>query len=142
MFKSLQKETKNNIVFILLLSFLIFFSHFGNSIPLIFSFLSIFAGLLLFFGGFAYGLYSKNPLKSLLFGLSIPFLMIIFSIFSNGIEDAMRGFMYTFIILIISALSGFFAALSSTKTDKGVFYLFTALFCLLVEVLYIVSGIN
>jgi|GEM_PF-2748323 hypothetical protein len=142
MFKSLQKETKNNIVFILLFGFLIFCHYFGSSIPLIFVFFSIFAGLLLFFGGFAYGFYSKNPLKSLIFGFSIPFLMLIFSIFENGIEDLMHGFMYTFFILITSALSGVFAALSSTKTDKGVFYLFVALFLLLIEVLYIVSGIN
>ena len=142
MFKSLQKETKNNIVFISLLSFFILFYYFSDYIPFISNFLSLFAGILLFFGGFAYGLYSKNPIKSLLFGFLLPSSIVILMFFTDGIEEVMHGSMYTFIISTMGALSGLFAALSSTKTNKGIFYLVIALFFLLIEILYIISGIN
>jgi hypothetical protein len=141
MFKSLQKETKNNIVFLSAFGFLIFFTYFGMSIPFYYGF-SFLVAVLLIFGAFLYGLYSKNLIKSILFGFFLSFLMIVLSFFESGYDEMVRAFVYLFILSIAGSVSGGFAALATTKSDKGVFFLFIALFFLFIQILYFASGIN
>ena len=129
MFRSYTKEKKNNITFILMIVFLML-SYVSKSSLLLY---------LLLFGGFSYGLFSKNPVKSLLLGFLIPFSMLILMILDRGYVENIP--VYSLILSVSGALSGGFAAMTA-KSDKGVFYLFTALFFLLIGILYFISGIN
>jgi len=129
----LGELTISGIVFSLLFSPLLLFGTF-------------FICFLLMFGGFFYGLYSKNPILAGLLGALIPIIFAVVLFHNESDAEIQRVFSYyvteTLIGLFAGLFSGFSAYLFSKKNSLCVPCFILSLVFVFAGVIHFLSGIN
>ena len=96
------------------------------------------SGAMLFFlfaGAFLYGIFTKNKLKTVLFGFLIPMVFSFYAFFFVSTAEFFRILPFYSLLSLLASLSGFFAAASpSDEITKK-------LFCFISIILAVVMGI-
>ncbi|WNY24400.1 hypothetical protein MmiHf6_17310 [Methanimicrococcus hongohii] len=127
---------KNTALFLILLLFFILFVSSGNN------FYGMLAFLLLLFGSFFYGLYSKNPILSGLLGFLLPVIFLIFVYFEDGSAEVQRIFWYYCVLSFTGLFSGFLVSIRTENTNfNGICFLFSVAF-VIIGLFHFLSGIN
>ena len=138
---SYQKELRIIFVFLFLLTLFALSLLFINSfVP------EIIIVLLLLFGSFFYGLYSKNPILAGLLGALFPIIFAVFLFHNESDAEIQRVFSYyvveTLIGLFTGLFSGFSAYFLSKKDSLCVPCFILSLIFVFAGIIHFLSGIN
>lgn len=127
-----QDEKTNNIAFIAL--FLLYLICLFLQSGIVILFITI--------GAVFYGFFTKNKIKSFIFGFLLPFMFCFYALFFSGIEELLRVFPFYFLLSLFAGFSGVFAAaIPKDRTQQIIYFLISIFFAFIIAVLFF-SGLN